>query len=66
MESVKKLNYNFSLTWVWNDTMCQESLAVEQQIWQLKNGFDVFVVTGCEHTSWHAVTFDKPVMSLVS
>ena len=48
--------------------MCQEFLAIKQQIWQLNNGVDVFVgpANGCEHTFWNAVAFDKPVMSFVS
>ena len=68
MEKVNSLNYNFNLTWVWNDTMCQESLAIKQQIWQLNNGVDVFFgpVQGCAYTSKTAVAFNKPVMSFVS
>ena len=68
MEKVNSLNYSFNLTWVWNDTMCEESLAIEQQLWQLKNGVDVYVgpVRGCKHTSMNAVATNKPVMSFVS
>ena len=69
MEKFKTMNYNFNLTWVWNDTMCNdESLAIQQQIWQLHNGVDAFVgpAKNCKHTLKTAVAFNKPVMSFVS
>ena len=68
MEKIKTMNYNFNLTWVWNDTMCNDSLAIQQQIWQLHNGVDAFVgpARNCKHTLRTAVAFNKPVMSFVS
>jgi hypothetical protein len=58
----------FNVTWVWNDTMCNESTAIRQQVWQLNDGVDVFIGPGrsCATTSRNAVAFNKPVMSYVS
>ena len=61
-------NWNFNLTWVWNDTKCDESLALKQQFWQLNNGVDAFIgpALSCATSSMNAVAFNKPVMSYVS
>ena len=59
---------NVSLSWVWNDTKCDESLAIRAQAWQVSQGVDVFIGPGhsCTATSKYAVAFNQPVMSYVS
>ena len=69
MEHIRNdTSLNFSLTWVWNDTKCNESKAIQQQFWQLNNGVDAFFgpSRSCATTSRNAVAFNKPVMSYVS
>ena len=58
----------FNLSWVWNDTMCDEWTAIRQQVWQINEGVDVFLgpAVRCASTSKNAVAFNKPVMSFVS
>ncbi|XP_028406590.1 atrial natriuretic peptide receptor 2-like [Dendronephthya gigantea] len=66
MDDIKNdTSLTFNLTWVWNDTMCNESLALRQQVWQLNNGVDVFVgpSTNCATFARNAVAFNLPVMS---
>ncbi|CAB3978900.1 Hypothetical predicted protein, partial [Paramuricea clavata] len=66
MEHIRNdTSLNFNLTWVWNDTMCNESKAIRQQVWQLNNGVDAFFGPGksCATTSRNALAFNKPVIS---
>ena len=69
MEEIQNnTSWNFNLSWVWNDTMINESLALKQQVWQLNHGVDAFIgpALSCATSSRNAVAFNKPVISYVS
>lgn len=56
------------LNFIWNDTRCKELVAVEQQIYQLNVGVDVFIgpACHCKTAAINAAAFNKTIISYVS
>lgn len=57
-----------NLTFVWADTLCEELIAVKQQIEQMRAGIDAFIgpACKCETVATNAAAYDLSIISYVS
>ena len=68
INSDSSLLVGHNLTFIWDDTSCEELIAVKKQIEQMRAGVDAFIgpACKCETAATNAAAYDLSMISYVS